>query len=288
MFDNMVGIGRVPQAQLDVNAPSGEDALRVRVNGSTQLRVLANTGVTIGGNPGNAPTNGLYVNGFTGMGTTSPSEKLQVNGAIRLNGSASSNDPAAGTIRWNPSTVDFEGYDGSGWKSLTGLPSPPPPPSYQVGDFEDQGVVFFVSPDGKTVKFAHIGEFSNSTWASPTTTNVNGAESTTDGYQNSLDIISDTRISSSAAQFCTDLIAGGHDDWYLPAVNELVAMMSVINTINPVIINNLGDEITTSHWSSTEATHNEAYTVPINGAMLSTNKSFGGLEVRAIRTVTFP
>ena len=41
-------------------------------------------------------------------------ERLDVSGGIRLGNTANTN---AGTIRWNGS--DFEGYDGSEWKSLT-------------------------------------------------------------------------------------------------------------------------------------------------------------------------
>jgi len=46
--------------------------------------------------------------------TTDNGEKLQINGAILLGNSAGN---VAGTIRWTGS--DFEGYDGSAWKSLT-------------------------------------------------------------------------------------------------------------------------------------------------------------------------
>ena len=50
-----------------------------------------------------------------GIGTSSPLEKLDVNGAIRL-GTTPNN--YAGTIRWTGS--DFEGYNGADWKTLTG------------------------------------------------------------------------------------------------------------------------------------------------------------------------
>jgi len=54
-------------------------------------------------------------------GVTNPAEQLEVNGAIKLGYTGQTN---AGTIRWDGS--DFEGYDGSSWKSLTsgtgGLP----------------------------------------------------------------------------------------------------------------------------------------------------------------------
>ncbi|MDB4539260.1 hypothetical protein N9231_02500 [Saprospiraceae bacterium] len=49
----------------------------------------------------------------TGIGTTTPSEKLEVNGAIKL---GSTNQNNSGTIQWDGS--DFKGYDGNDWKNL--------------------------------------------------------------------------------------------------------------------------------------------------------------------------
>lgn len=53
-----------------------------------------------------------------GIGTSSPSEALDVNGAINI-GTNSSPGTEAGTIRWNDETQDFEGFTGTEWKSLT-------------------------------------------------------------------------------------------------------------------------------------------------------------------------
>lgn len=49
-----------------------------------------------------------------GIGTTDPAERLDVDGAVRLGTTDSTN---AGTIRWTG--ADFEGYDGGTWLSLT-------------------------------------------------------------------------------------------------------------------------------------------------------------------------
>ena len=50
-----------------------------------------------------------------GIGISDPSEKLDVDGAVKIGTTAGAN---AGSIRWTG--ADFEGYDGGSWLSLTG------------------------------------------------------------------------------------------------------------------------------------------------------------------------
>ncbi|MBC7850569.1 MAG: hypothetical protein H7Y31_12585, partial [Chitinophagaceae bacterium] len=52
-----------------------------------------------------------------GIGTNTPTEKLEVNGAIKIGTTAAA---TAGTIRWNNGKNDFEGFNGKSWVSLTG------------------------------------------------------------------------------------------------------------------------------------------------------------------------
>jgi hypothetical protein len=54
-----------------------------------------------------------------GIGTNTPKERLEVNGAIKIAGSNNIN-PLPGTIRYNADKSDFEGYNGHAWISLTG------------------------------------------------------------------------------------------------------------------------------------------------------------------------
>lgn len=58
---------------------------------------------------------GGYFQGNVGIGTVSPGAKLDVAGKIKVSNDTSA--PQAGNIRWTG--TDFEGYDGTEWKSLT-------------------------------------------------------------------------------------------------------------------------------------------------------------------------
>ncbi len=54
-----------------------------------------------------------------GIGTASPQAELDVNGVIKVGEGSTSATPQSGMIRWNTTTEDFEGYNGTQWVSLT-------------------------------------------------------------------------------------------------------------------------------------------------------------------------
>lgn len=56
-----------------------------------------------------------------GIGTTNPTADLDINGVLKL--STSNRPDQAGMIRWNVTSQDFEGYNGTTWLSLTKSPS---------------------------------------------------------------------------------------------------------------------------------------------------------------------
>jgi hypothetical protein len=69
-----------------------------------------------------AGDNGLFwdeINGFLGLGTTSPREAFDIVGAIKIGNTTASSSTVTGAMRWTGS--DFEGYDGSSWLSFTQL-----------------------------------------------------------------------------------------------------------------------------------------------------------------------
>ena len=55
--------------------------------------------------------------GNVGIANSNPTQKLEVNGKIKIGDDF--NTAVAGNVRWNSVTNDFEGFDGSGWISLT-------------------------------------------------------------------------------------------------------------------------------------------------------------------------
>ncbi|OLY92423.1 hypothetical protein SAMN05444008_11684 [Cnuella takakiae] len=82
-----IGIGIVTSSsKLAVNAPTGASPFRVYVNNGTKLMVHANGGVSVGSSTAPAVSNGLFVNGFVGLGTSTPAERLHVVGNQTLDG----------------------------------------------------------------------------------------------------------------------------------------------------------------------------------------------------------
>lgn len=88
-----VGFGVSPIDRLHLNAQGSENPFWIQVNGSTKFRVLNNGGTTIGiNNTGGTPSNGLYVNGNTGLGVSNPDDKLEVDGDVNIQGQIKASD----------------------------------------------------------------------------------------------------------------------------------------------------------------------------------------------------
>lgn len=56
-------------------------------------------------------------NGNVGIGNFSPSQRLEVNGKVKITDDG--NAPSSGTIRYNTTLKDFEGFNGTTWQSFT-------------------------------------------------------------------------------------------------------------------------------------------------------------------------
>lgn len=121
-----VGIGMDPASNYKVAIDGSSGSVRGLYASGTDLGIYASsmssTGQALYTNQSNPTGYSIYAaggknyfEGSVGLGINSPVEKLDVNGAVKLGTTTSAN---AGTIRWNG--TDFQGYNGSAWKSLTG------------------------------------------------------------------------------------------------------------------------------------------------------------------------
>jgi hypothetical protein len=89
----------------DVDAPSASDDNQLNIGNLIFANNVDGTGTNLS-------------SGNVGIGNPNPVEKLDIDGAIKMQSTSNTN---AGTIRW--SGYDFEGYDGNEWLSLTNINS---------------------------------------------------------------------------------------------------------------------------------------------------------------------
>lgn len=101
-FDSVTGVMTISNSALQLQPLGGA----VKVHGdSTQAD---DTKVTI------------TSAGMMSIGLPEPTERLHINGALIV-GNTSTTTPEEGTIRYNTSTSDLEGYAGGQWNSMTGI-----------------------------------------------------------------------------------------------------------------------------------------------------------------------
>jgi hypothetical protein len=77
---------------------------------------------------------------------------------------------------------------------------------------------------------------------------INGADSDSDGLQNTIDIVNGCGTSNIAARIVYNLVLNGYSDWYLPSKNQLTTLYNNRNTIGGFALGMSPD----SYWSSTE------------------------------------
>ena len=162
--------------------------------------------------------------------------------------------PAAGLLVYNLSSQRPVFYDGSSWVNFDGSPA-----YVEVGDSHQGGIVFQVDSTGVSGKIAATADLGKADWGCQTTdiTSGNGASSRTDGAANTQAILTDCSDAGIAAELCDDysVVDNGttYDDWYLPAVDELLALYAVHTQVG-------GFDTTAGqyYYSSTEQSANPA------------------------------
>jgi len=170
--------------------------------------------------------------------------------------------------------------------------------TYNVGDFAQGGVVFWVSPSGKHGKVVSIYNHGTVDWDGvppPASAGAVGsaARSGLNGAGNTAAIILYHDIysayaQSTAASICAEFAYGGYDDWYLPAIDELGLIASLQAVINPVAVAHGGENFISNgggYWSSTECStfpDSHACWDSFTGTQLPRTKT-SAANVRAVR-----
>lgn len=150
-----------------------------------------------------------------------------------------------------------------------------------LGENFGGGIIFYVDGTGQHGLISTTStQSTNCAWGC-INTSISGASGTAigTGLSNTNSIVAGCSESGIAAKICSDLVLSGYSDWYLPSKDELQMMYT-----NRSYIGNFPGCTTCYHWSSTEATNANAWSLyGFNGNSIQSYKGTGPW-VRAIRS----
>jgi hypothetical protein len=195
-------------------------------------------------------------------------------------------NPVAGTIVYCTDCATGSGpyyYNGVVWYPM--FTSPPPTPTYTVGQSAFGGIIFFVEPSGQHGLVAATADVAAGAvaWFNGNFTNTQAVRPGVYGGGFNTDAINlNQGTGSYAALVAAQHNGGSYGDWYLPSSGELQLLYAQRATV--------GGFSNTNYWSSTEISAatdqptTNAYMVNfgISNALISTLKSITG-RVRPIR-----
>jgi len=156
-------------------------------------------------------------------------------------------------------------------------------PQYQVGDYAEGGIIFYVDESGQQGLVAAMEDLEGTYQWGCYGTNIAGADGTSigTGYQNTLDIVAGCSETPIAASEALAYESEGYDDWYLPSQGELFGMYITIGNGGPE--GNIGGFEYYYYWSSSEDGSYSAWNVDFSdGGPLYYDKVFTS-RVRVIR-----
>jgi len=314
----LVGIGtNSPVAKLNLVGPYGDPLIPgtnsngiLRIGSSTigdALDIGKKTGGTFdawlqAGFSGTADPISLQpLGGNVGIGLTSPSEKLEVAGNVKVAGIISGvSDPvnaqdAVTKSYLNQLLLDFALatiVDTS--KTVQGLLTAGIAPtnilasgidsSYFIGKNHEGGIIFYMQANGTGLVSAPSDQSVAAEWGCFGTA-ISGADGMVigTGNQNTIDIEAGCGTGGTAADICANLNLNGFSDWFLPSIDELHEIYLTIGPGASPPNQNIGNFNEDQYWSSTEFSDVWAYRyIFISDTQASAGKA-GGLPVRAVR-----
>lgn len=165
--------------------------------------------------------------------------------------------------------------------------------TYNVGDYAQGGVVFWVDETGEHGLVCQIENYSTiSPWTDgPYYVMQAAGDGLYAGKSNTMIIVSNVGYNGSfvgyAAVRCSNYSNSGtieYGDWYLPAEWELKEMYNNKDIINSTAIANGGDAFVDEfYWSSTEVGSDHAHPVHLGTGLVSFKEKHDEYRIRAIR-----
>ncbi len=153
-------------------------------------------------------------------------------------------------------------------------------PDLKIGQSYQGGLVFYL--DATTLHGLISATYDQSVGApwGCSGTLIPGSQGTAvgTGMANTIALVADCTTAGIAAKLCSDLVASGYSDWYLPSREELNLMYEKLK------LQGLGGFSAVNYWSSTETTSTTGTIQSFsNGSITQASKS-ALFKVRAIRT----
>lgn len=221
--------------------------------------------------------------GNIGIGSTNPTQKLDINGKLRVRDIAQNNETDSILVSSGDGTLAY--------RDLNSLPGSDC--NLAIGDTIYGGIIFYLDPSGcHGLVCAPEDQSAGIVWIDEnfrvTRTHADGIGT---GYGNSLSIrwaLGDCN-SCYANEVCWDLTLNGYSDWYLPSRYELNLMFHHVGPGNALGLGNIAGfaEINPiSYWTSNESVGDFSQTAwgqnMLSGATFHIEKN-SILRVRAVR-----
>lgn len=150
--------------------------------------------------------------------------------------------------------------------------------SIAVGDVYQGGIIFYIDPTGDhglIVADSDLG--SSMPWGCPYV-DVSTSAAVGAGKQNTINILATCSEAGIAAKACSDLVANGYDDWFLPSIDDLQLIS------DNLIENGIGNFVENqSYWSSTQQGDFTSYAFDVRHHSFFNSRKNTILMVRPVR-----
>jgi hypothetical protein len=153
------------------------------------------------------------------------------------------------------------------------------------GDLFAGGVVFYVDSTGENGLLASTKDIAKNLPWTQSNTDALGADSFTDGRENTKTSVEQLGVGNYAANVCDTFSTGGKNDWYLPAIDELSLLFDASYPVNKALGSDTDNQTqgleSDVYWSSTEHPSNNVYLFDKENAATANKSEMA--NVRAVR-----